>query len=106
VRFLVDGARVMAANDWREFWASRGMRELRVVLRDSWQPARFALPDAHEAHAFRIASLLGSRAPSTAVAEELGRIRRDELGVGANPEEDARAAEAIGQWFRTATRPA
>ena len=96
----------MGANDWREFWASRGMRELRVVLRDSWQPARFALPDAHEAHAFRIASLLGSGAPSTAVAEELGRIRRDELGVGADPEEDARAAEAIGQWFRTATRPA
>ena len=96
----------MGANEWREFWASRGMRELRVVLRDAWEPARAAPADAHDANAFRIASLLGSRAPSTALAEELGRIRRDELGVDADPEEDARAADAIGEWFRAAARPA
>jgi hypothetical protein len=95
----------MGANQWREFWASRGMRELRVVLRDSWEPARDAPPDA-DAHAFRIASLLGSRAPASALAEELGRIRRDELSAAADPDEDARAAEAIGEWFRAAARPA
>jgi hypothetical protein len=96
-------AAVMGAREWRAFWASRGAAELREVLRGVWPPAAVAPPEAFETHAFRVASLLGSRAPTNALAEELGRIRHDELGLAADPTEDADAARKIADWFTTAT---
>ena len=37
-----------------------------------------------------------------ALAEELRRIRRDELGLAAAPDEDERAAVTITSWFTSA----
>jgi hypothetical protein len=90
----------MSAADWRRFWDERGMRELRLLLAESWPPLGAGTPRERDATAFRIASLLGSRAPSGAIAEELGRIR-GELRLGEAPEEDARAASAITAWFES-----
>ena len=90
------------ASEWREFWRGRGMRELSALLDETWPPLRSAPLEAREACAFRIASLLGSRAPRAALAEELGRIRRDELGLAAAPAEDERAAGTIADWFTSA----
>ena len=89
---------VMTAEDWRRFWEERGMRELRLLLAECWDPLGAGTPRQREACAFRIASLLGSRAASPAITEELGRIRR-ELRLGEAPEEDARAAATIVAWF-------
>jgi hypothetical protein len=94
----------MSATEWRDFWRSRGMQELRLVLWAAWDPIGGTPPDEYGTYAFRIASLLGSRASRDAIAEELGRIRRDAIGVEADPEQDAHAAEKVGDWFDHATR--
>ena len=91
---------VRSAAEWREFWEERGMRELRLLLAESWPPLGAGTSREREACAFRIASLLASRAASPAIAEELGRIR-GELRLGEAPEEDSRAAAAIAAWFES-----
>jgi hypothetical protein len=92
----------MSAADWRTFWGVRGMRELRLLLWAGWDPIDAPSPDEYEAHALRLATLLGSRASRSAIAAELGRIRRDELGLDPAPVEDSRAAEKIAAWFEAA----
>ena len=74
--------RTRSANEWREFWATRGERELAELLGDL------------SPHATRIATLLGSRAPRSAIAAELGRI--------AAGEPDEQLAARIHAWFETA----
>ena len=68
-----------SANEWREFWATRGERELTALL-DELAP-----------HATRVATLLGSRAPRPTLAAELGRI--------ANRQPDHELANRIYDWF-------
>jgi len=106
VRSLSGGApAAMGAREWREFWRSRGMRELRALLASSWPPLAGAPVAAREACAFRIASLLGSRARPEAIGDELARIRRDELGIDPLRPEDDRAAARVTAWFAEAARP-
>lgn len=92
----------LGAADWREFWRSRGMQELRALLEGRWEPLAAAAPEAADACAFRIASLLGSRASRRAIAAELGRIRWGELSLVPAPYVDAEAAAAIATWFAVA----
>ena len=92
----------MSAGDWRAFWQVRGMRELQLLLWTAWDPMDDASPGAYDGYALRVASLLGSRASREAIAAELGRIRRDELGLEPDPAEDARAADKINAWFEAA----
>jgi hypothetical protein len=87
-----------SANDWRDFWEERGMRELRLLIAECWDPLSAGTPRQREAVGFRIASLLGSRASRSAIAQELARIRV-ELGLWEAPHEDERAAKDIGAWF-------
>jgi hypothetical protein len=101
---LTEQRTTMSAAEWREFWKARGMAELQLVLWASWDPIGGTPPDEYDALAFRIASLLGSRASRGALVEELGRIRRDELRIEADPERDAYAAEKVADWFEHATR--
>jgi hypothetical protein len=70
------------ANEWREFWATRGERELADLLGDL------------APHATRVATLLGSRAPRDAIAAELGRIQ------DGPPNEEL--AARIHDWFEHA----
>ena len=77
------------------------MGELARVLEESWPPVATASAAERESCAFRVASLLGSRAPRVALAEELGRVRRD-FGLAADPDEDERSAETITSWFTSA----
>jgi hypothetical protein len=102
VRFLAERWPTKGAGEWRDFWRERGMQELARMLNESWAPLAAAPPAERESCAFRVASLLGSRAPVSALAEELGRIRRDELGLAAVPGEDERAAVTITSWFTSA----
>jgi len=74
--------RARSATEWRDFWATRGERELAALLGDL------------APHATRVATLLGSRAPRTALAAELGRIK------GRGP--DHELAQRIDDWFRSA----
>jgi len=92
------------ANEWRQFWRERGMRELHALLGSAWPPLGSAAPEVTDACAFRIASLLGSRARREAVADELARIRRDELGLEPKPPEDDRAATKVTAWFAEVAR--
>ena len=71
--------RTRSANEWRDFWARRGERELAALLGEL------------APYATRVATLLGSRAPRAALAAELGRIK------GAPPDDEL--AERIGDWF-------
>ena len=96
----------MSAGEWREFWRVRGMRELKLVLWASWDPIGGTPPGEYDSYAFRIASLLGSRASREALVEELGRIRREILGDDVDPERDSYAAEKIADWFECAARTA
>jgi len=70
------------ANEWRDFWATKGERELAELL------------GGLAPHATRIATLLGSRAPQSALAAELGRIT--------NGPADDDLAERIHDWFDNA----
>ena len=99
MRFLSERAAAMSARGWREFWRVRGMQELQLVLWASWDPIGGTPPGEYDGYAFRIASLLASRASREALAEELGRIRRDEIRIEADPQRDAHAAEKIADWF-------
>jgi hypothetical protein len=74
--------RARSANEWRDFWAERGERELRELMGDLAE------------HTTRIATLLGSRAPRSALAAELGRIK------GAEPDDEL--ATRIHDWFEGA----
>jgi hypothetical protein len=74
--------RTRSATEWREFWATRGERELTELL------------GGLSPHATRVATLLGSRAPRSALAAELGRIT-------GGPPDDALAAR-IYDWFDAA----
>ena len=91
--------RPRSASEWRAFWHHGGEAELRVVLRDAWPPLRDATEEACVRPAERVATLLGSNAPSRALASELGRIRADELGADPDPDADRSAADAIYAWF-------
>ena len=102
MRLLAERWPTKGAGEWRDFWRDRGMRELARVLDESWAPLVAASPAERESCAFRVASLLGSRAPQVALAEELGRIRRDGLGLPAASDEDERAAASITTWFTSA----
>ena len=90
-----------SAAQWREFWRERGMRELARVLEETWPPIATASAAQRESCAFRVASLLGSRAPRVALAEDLGRVRRD-FGLAAASGEDERSAATIASWFTSA----
>ena len=80
------------ASEWREFWRERGERELAELMRRDWTPQS-------DGHTGRIKMLLASDAPPEALAAELGRIRRDELGIDADDAADERAAASIAAWF-------
>jgi len=103
VRFLAERSAAMTAREWRVFWHRRGMRELAEVVSAAWAPLAGADAVARDACLFRIASLLGSRASATALADELARIRR-ELGEEPRALEDARAGHAVVSWFEEVTR--
>ena len=101
---MADESTAMSAGEWRAFWQLRGMAELRLVLGASWEPLVGTPPGEYDRYPFRVASLLGSRASADALANELGRIRRDELGIEPDPAEDTRAATKITRWFEHAVR--
>jgi hypothetical protein len=103
VRLEAEGSAAMGAREWREFWRDRGMRELRLLLWAAWDPIGGMPPGEYDSYALRIASLLGSRASSSAIADELGRIGRDELGLDPAPADDEAVAEKIAAWFEAAT---
>ena len=94
-----DPMAAMSAGDWRAFWQVRGMRELQLLLWAAWDPIGGTPPGEYDTYVLRIVSLLGSRASTSAVAAELGRIRRDELALEPAPEADAAAAGKIVAWF-------
>jgi hypothetical protein len=71
--------RTRSATEWRDFWATRGERELAALLGEL------------APHTTRVATLLGSRAPCNALAAELGRIK------GGEP--DHELAARIADWF-------
>ena len=91
--------RPRSASEWRAFWHHGGEAELRAVLRAEWPPLHDAPEEACVRPAERVATLLGSNAPSRALASELGRIRADDLNASADPEADRAAAETILDWF-------
>ena len=76
-----------SANEWRDFWRDRGERELGSLLGE------------YEPHATRVATLLGSRAPRSALVAELGRIREHELGLPADAERDELVTDRVYGWF-------
>jgi hypothetical protein len=98
-----DPMAAMSAGDWRAFWQARGVRELQLLLWAAWDPMDNGSPGECDGYALRVASLLGSRASREAITAELGRIRRDELGLLPEPAQDARAADKITAWFEAAT---
>ena len=82
--------RQRSANEWREFWATRGESELAALL-DEFAP-----------YMTRVATLLGSRAPQPALAAELTRIREHELAAPPDSERDNEVAQRIHDWLESA----
>jgi hypothetical protein len=89
------------ATAWREFWRDRGERELALLLRDEWGALGDARVEEYVAQGTRLATLLGSRAPERALAEELARMRAA-VGAPSDAARDAAAAAAIARWFESA----
>jgi hypothetical protein len=90
--------RPRSASDWRQWWAAGGEQELRAVLREAWPPLAGADDETCAHLSTRLATLLGSRAPVTALAGELGRMRA-ELGAAGDRAEDEAAAASVHEWF-------
>lgn len=79
--------RPRSANEWRDFWRDGGERELNAQL-DEFAP-----------YSVRIATLLGSAAPLSAIVAELGRVREHDLRMSPNPARDEEIAARIHAWF-------
>jgi hypothetical protein len=91
------------ASEWRHFWRHGGEEALEALLREVWLPLGSVDDERLAPQAERIALLLGSAAPTRAIASELGRIRHD---LGADPDADADrvAADRVHGWFQAQTR--
>lgn len=105
----------MDLGDWHEWWKHFGSSELRHILLLWWDPigvygVREAI-DEYDGYSGRAARMLREGVQAPEIAQFLGQVRCDRMGLSPDAPADALAAERIVEWFnramsKTASGPA
>jgi hypothetical protein len=82
---------------WAKWWKESGERELRQILFWRWDPIGVAdefpyTEEAYDGYVMHVASLLRDEASLDAVADYLGAVERDSMGIHETPRAEGTAA--------------
>jgi hypothetical protein len=93
----------MNARQWGRWWRLEGQTGLRAILHTTWDPIGPGLPaDEYECVEGPLASLLSRDAGPSQIAMALTEHRVGHFGAQPDPAGDARAADEIVTWYRSA----
>ena len=88
---------------WRRWWSERGLRELRVLAIEHWDPVNVyddpASADAYDAYLQRVGRMLKRGKGSAEIARYLGEVRTKAFARSENEEADERFAERVVAWY-------
>ncbi|HEY5195863.1 MAG TPA: hypothetical protein VIJ51_02415 [Solirubrobacteraceae bacterium] len=94
---------MMDLADWHEWWKHFGSTELRHILLLWWDPIGVygvvEAIDEYDDYSGQLARMLREGVRAAEIAEFLGRIRCDWMGLSPIARADAFAAERIVEWF-------
>jgi hypothetical protein len=88
---------------WRRWWSQRGLRELRILAIEHWDPINVyddpANADAYDAYLQRVGRMLKRGKGSAEIARYLGQVRTKAFARGEDEESDERFAERVVAWY-------
>ncbi len=103
---MTDGE--LEPNQWAKWWTESGERELRQILFWRWDPIGVAddfpvTEDEYDSYVMHVASLLRDAASLDAVADYLGTVERDSMGIHETPRAEAHRREVasflLDSWY-------
>jgi hypothetical protein len=88
---------------WRRWWSSRGLPELRVMALEHWDPMNYyddaAHADAYDPYLNRAGRMLRRGKGAGDLAVYLGRVRTQALRRDDNEEADEAFADRVVAWY-------
>jgi hypothetical protein len=91
---------------WQDWWKHFGAVELRHLLLVWWDPIGvYGVPqaiDEYDTYSGQIARMLREGSDARVIAEYLGDVTADMMGLSRAPAHDAEAARRIVEWYERA----
>jgi hypothetical protein len=88
---------------WRRWWSKQGLRELRILAIEHWDPVNVyddpSSADAYDAYLERIGRMLRRGKGSAEIARYLGNVRTKAFARSENEESDEHFAERVVAWY-------
>jgi hypothetical protein len=88
---------------WRRWWSDRGLRELRILAIEHWDPINVyddpANADAYDAYLQRVGRMLKRGKGAAEIAHYLGQVRTKAFARSEDEEGDERFAERVVAWY-------
>jgi hypothetical protein len=88
---------------WRRWWSDSGLRELRVLAIEHWDPVNVyddpKNADAYDAYLERLGRMLRRGKGSAEIARYLGDVRTKVFARSENEEADERFADQVVAWY-------
>ena len=82
----------------------RQLDQLNLILWAAWDPIGLGVPtDEYASYAPRILALLQAGSREAVVAEELSRIRTEQIGAVGRPGADSHGADKLCEWYEEVT---
>ena len=88
---------------WRRWWSEQGLRELRVLAIEHWDPVNVyddpTNADAYDAYLERVGRMLKRGKGSAEIARYLGDVRTKAFARGENEDADQEFADRVIAWY-------
>ena len=95
--------------EWRRWWSSRGLPELRVLAIEHWDPMNYyddaAHADAYDAYLERVGRMLRRGKGAQEIAVYLGKVRTQAFRRGENEAVDELFADRVVAWYALEAPP-